>query len=269
MSGKGVVTGRYCVVIPAFEAANTIGEVVHRIKSQGFVVVVVDDGSHDQTSSIASAQGALVISHLRNQGKGCALRTGFEYALRARYDGVITMDSDGQHDPTEIPQLIRAGELQHASIVLGNRMANGAPMPWARRWINGLMSAVVSAMTRQWIPDSQCGFRFIRKEVLESVPLRAKRFEIETELLFGAALRQWKTVSVPVRSIYQNHQSHIQPVRETLRFLGLVLRYLLHPPTQGTPPGKAGGNGERSPREARSRWNPTRQGGGIHTPHSK
>ena len=221
------MSGRYCVVIPAFQAAKTIGEVVRGIKPQGFEIVVVDDGSSDRTAAVASEQGALVISHLRNQGKGSALRTGFEYALRSRYDGIITIDGDGQHDPTEIGALVHAGELQHAGIVLGNRMTNGEAMPRLRRWTNALMSAIVSALLRQRVPDSQCGFRFIRREVLENVPLRARHFEIETELLFGAAERRWKIISVPIRSIYRNQDSHIKPLRETVRFLGVILRHLV------------------------------------------
>ena len=221
------MNGRYCVVIPAFRASKTIGEVVRGVRLQGLTVVVVDDGSSDQTAAIASEQGALVISHLRNQGKGRALRTGFEYALRTGYDGVITMDSDGQHDPMEIPQLIRAGELQHAGIVLGNRLTDGVLMPRARRWTNEVMSRVVSVMARQHIPDSQCGFRFIRKEVLASVSLRTRRFEIETELLLAAARHRWKIISVPVSTIYQDRLSHIQPVIDGVRFLSLVIRHCL------------------------------------------
>ncbi|MBI3996503.1 MAG: glycosyltransferase family 2 protein [Candidatus Omnitrophica bacterium] len=219
--------GRYCVVIPAYDAAATITEVIRRVRQQGLPVVVVDDGSRDHTAALASKEGALVISHLRNEGKGCALRTGFEYALRSHYDGVITMDSDGQHDPSDIPQLIRAAEVQHAGMVLGNRMANGALMPPVRKRTNQLMSRVISVVTRQRIPDSQCGFRLVRKEVLQDVPLRAKRFEIESEMLFGAAARRWKIISIPVKTIYaEHHRSHIRPVRETLRFLGALLRYL-------------------------------------------
>lgn len=222
------MNGKYCAVIPALDAAKTIGEVVRRIKEQGLSVVVVDDGSRDRTAAVAAEHGALVISHLRNQGKGSALRTGFEYALRSRYDGVVTLDSDGQHDPSDTPQLIHAGERQHAGIVVGNRLTNGATMPPARRLANRVMSGIVSAVVRQDIPDSQCGFRFIRREVLEQVPLRAKHFEIETELLCAAARYHWKIVSVPVRAIYHTpHASHIRPVRDMLRFLGVILRHLL------------------------------------------
>lgn len=221
------MNGRYCVVIPALNTATTIGVLVRRVKHLGFDVIVVDDGSRDQTAAVASGQGALVISHLRNKGKGRALRTAFEYALRSGYEGVITMDSDGQHDPKDILPLVRAGELQHAGIAVGNRLTEGAPMPPVRWWTNHLMSAIVSAVARQSIADSQCGFRFIRAEVLSDVSLRARRFDLETELLFGAAVRRWKIVSVPIRSIYRHHESHIRPLHDGLRFLKVVLRHLV------------------------------------------
>jgi glycosyltransferase involved in cell wall biosynthesis len=217
---------RYCVVIPAFQAAKTIGDLVARVKPQGLGVIVVDDGSHDATAAISSAQGALVISHVTNQGKGSALRTGFEHALRSGYDGIVTLDSDGQHDPAEIPQLIRAGEVQHAGLVIGNRMTDGRAMPRVRRWTNEVMSAIVSALVRQSIPDSQCGFRFIRRELLQDVPLRGQRFEIETELVLAAAARRWKIISVPIRVIYGDHASHIQPLRDAVRFAGVLLQHV-------------------------------------------
>ena len=220
--------GRYCVVIPAFNASATIRPLVHAIKGQGLDAMVIDDGSHDQTAALASSEGALVISHLRNVGKGRALRTGFEHALRAQYDGVITMDSDGQHDPSDIPQLIQEGERQHAGITLGNRLTSEGSMPVVRRFTNRLMSLIVSTLARQRIPDSQCGFRFIRKEVLSDVPLRSRCFEIETELLCRAAVRRWKIISVPIRTIYaQDQPSYIRPIRDALRFLSVVLRHAL------------------------------------------
>ncbi len=220
---------RYCVIIPALNAARSIGDVVQQIKRQGLPVVVVDDGSRDQTAAIAAQQGALVISHLRNEGKGRALRTGFDYAIRSQYDGVVTLDSDGQHDPQEILRLIREGETQHAGMVIGNRMLTGVSMPRARHWTNVMMSRFISVLSRQRIPDSQCGFRVIRKEVLISVPLRARRYDLETELVLGAAHRRWKIISVPIRTIYPTHHvSHIQPVPDTFRFFFLVLRHLCH-----------------------------------------
>lgn len=221
------MSGRYCVIIPAFEVAETIGALVQQVKEKGYPVIVVDDGSRDRTAAAAATAGAIVISHLKNRGKGNALQSGFSYALRSQFDGVITMDSDGQHDPEEIPHLIREGELQHAGLVLGDRMSNGASMPAKRRLANRLMSRLVSFAIRQQIADTQCGFRMIRRELLQDIPVRAKRFEAETELLCKAALRRWKIISVPVRSIYHNERSHIHPWRDGLRFVATLLRTLI------------------------------------------
>lgn len=219
--------GRYCVIIPAYQAAKTIGPVVARVKATGLPIVVVDDGSRDDTAAVASQQGALVISHLRNQGKGLALRTGFDYAVRTGFDGVVTFDSDGQHDAADIAALVRAGEVQHAGLVLGNRMGAPGPMPPLRQRTNRLLSQIVSWLAKQPIPDSQSGFRFVRKEVLETIRLVARRYEIETELLVKAARRRWKIISVPVASIYHSdHHSHIRPLRDTARFAGLIVHLL-------------------------------------------
>ncbi len=215
------------MVIPAFNAARTIGPVIRGVRRQGLEVVVVDDGSQDATAETASAAGAVVISLLANQGKGAALRAGFAHALRAGCDGVITMDSDGQHDPSDLARMVHAADWQHAGLVLGNRMANGDVMPRLRRWTNRAMSGLLSRLARQPIPDSQCGLRLIRREVLQDVRLRTSRFEIESELLLASAARRWKIVSVPVRTIYAREPSHIRPVWDTLRFLGLVLRVMV------------------------------------------
>ncbi len=219
---------RYCVVIPAYNAGKTIGELVRSIKDQGLPVVVVDDGSTDNTAAVAAQHRALVISHLRNHGKGQALRTGFEHALRAKYEAVVTMDSDGQHHPEDIPKFIQAAERQHAGIVVGNRMGSAA-MPPVRRCTNRLMSHIVSRLSRQEIPDSQCGFRLIHREVLATVPLRSRHYEIETELLLAASRRQWKTISVPIQTTYNGQVSYIRPLQDTVRFFMFLVRFLLQP----------------------------------------
>lgn len=222
--------GRYCVIIPAYQAEATITDLVRRARQQDIAVIVVDDGSVDDTVALATKAGAFVISHLRNEGKGKALRTGFDYALRTGFDGIVTMDSDGQHDPDEISALIRAGEVQHAGLVLGNRLhAAPAGMPLLRRLTNRLMSRLISMWVRQPIQDSQCGFRLLRRELLQAIsPLSAMRYDIESEIILAAAAKRWKIISVPVKSIYdpQRHRSHIRPLRDAWRFLGLLLRRL-------------------------------------------
>jgi len=218
---------RPCVLIPSYNAASTIGALVTSIKPLGVDVIVVNDGSEDRTAQVAADAGALVIGHVRNRGKGAALRTGFAFTLDAGYDAVVTLDSDGQHDPREIPHLLETARcLESEGIVLGHRLANGAVMPTARRWTNRLMSWIVSTMTRQSIPDSQCGFRVIPARALQHLTLTTNQFELETELLFAAAKHGWRIHSVPIRTIYDHHASHIRPFSDGLRFVRLVMRYL-------------------------------------------
>ena len=218
---------RACVVIPAYNAERTLEALFERLKPLGLDTVLVNDGSTDRTAQIAVTAGALTISHVSNRGKGSALKTGFAYALRAGYELVITMDSDGQHDPGEIPKLLEAAADPNARIVIGHRALEAERMPLLRRWTNRMMSAVISALTRQRIPDSQCGFRGIRREALQTLPLSGRRFDLESELLLAAARRGWPIVSVPIRTIYEAHPSHIRPVLDGLRFVRLVMWYLL------------------------------------------
>jgi glycosyltransferase involved in cell wall biosynthesis len=224
-SGTGAASPGYLVVIPAFNCAGTIAGLVRALRAQGLDVLVVDDGSTDQTARAAAAEQALVISHLGNQGKGRALRSAFERAARGAWRGVVTMDADGQHDPADVPRLISAGEEQHAAIVLGNRMGDLRRIPPARRWTNRVMSGLVSMFARQRIPDSQCGLRLIRREALAALRLRACRFEAESELILEAARHRLKIVSVPVRAIYDGRPSHIRPLGDTWRFLGVLARH--------------------------------------------
>lgn len=217
---------RACVVIPAYNAAKTLGPLMRQIRQMGLDAVVVDDGSTDETARIASDAGTLVISHLGNQGKGTAIRTGFAFALQAGYDAVVTLDSDGQHDPGDIPRLLEAVSHSRAALVVGNRLRDDAAMPRVRRWTNRLMSWIVSAVSRQRIPDSQCGFRAIRREALSTLQLSCRRFDVESEVLLDAARRGWTIASVPVRTIYNGHASHIRPVQDGVRFVRLIARYL-------------------------------------------
>ncbi|MBI3087590.1 MAG: glycosyltransferase family 2 protein [Candidatus Omnitrophica bacterium] len=218
---------RACVVIPAYNAADTLEPLVRQIKAMGLDVVVVNDGSTDRTAQAMTEAGTMLISHLANEGKGAALRSGFAFAVAAGYDAVVTMDSDGQHGPADLPPLLDAAAQSGAGIVVGDRMSSGAPMPLARRWTNRVMSCLVSALTRQRIPDSQCGLRVIRRDVLAAVRLRTRRFEIESEVLLAAARAGWAIDSVPIRAIYDRHRSHIRPLQDGVRFLRLIVRYLL------------------------------------------
>ncbi len=215
---------RGCVIIPAYNEEMTIGPVVREIKAKGLDCVVIDDGSSDKTRQVAENEGAYVISHPRNYGKGASLNDGFRYSLNRNYDYVITMDGDGQHNPDEIDNFLKAAEKGDTQIVLGNRMCNPKDMPLIRRLTNRFMSLLISSIVHQKLPDSQCGFRLIKSEVLKVIVCTATKYEIESEVIIRAARAGFKIKSIPIRSIYKGEKSQIRPVADTLRFIAFILK---------------------------------------------
>jgi len=213
-----------CVLIPAYNEAGAIGRLIKTIKEFGFDVMVVDDGSTDATSDIARSAGALVIRHDVNKGKGVSIQEGIRYALANSYNAMVIMDGDGQHKPEEIHQFIQKADEKKSSFITGNRMRNTAGMPVIRLITNRVMSAVISAICRQHIPDTQCGFKFIRRDALEKLNLSSSRYDIETEILIEAAMSGIKIDSIPIRTIYQREESKIRPVIDTLRFMRLLIK---------------------------------------------
>jgi glycosyltransferase involved in cell wall biosynthesis len=219
------VSGAFAV-IPAKDAAGTVGGVIAGLRRSvpDIEVVVVDDGSADGTAEAARAAGAIVLRHSRNRGKGAALETGFDEALRRGASSVLTLDADGQHDPQAAPSLLAA--LDQADLVIGSRGADRTGMPWIRKVTNDVTTWWVSRLAGSRIEDSQSGYRAVRAAVLRAVRPRSRRFEYESELLIGAARAGFRIVPVPVPTLYNAPGSHIDPFADTLRFIRLVLRHL-------------------------------------------
>lgn len=216
---------KICVIIPAFNEEKNIRWLVFSLKENGYSVVVVDDGSSDATSAEAASAGAEVLRNGVNQGKGASLIRGFSYIKNGGFDGIIVMDGDGQHLPGDIPALLLpAGDGK--CMVVGNRMAKPGEMPFARWLTNKFMSLLLSCLTRQRIPDSQCGFRFIPSATLRKMKLSCSNYEIESEMLLAAGRSGCKILSVPVRSVYRGTKSQIDPLVDTVRFFRFIWRQL-------------------------------------------
>lgn len=220
----GTAMEKTCVLIPSYNEAKTIGGIVKLLVGRGLTVYVVDDGSVDNTASEASRQGAKVIRNSKNMGKGAALRKGFEGILAGVYDSVIIMDGDDQHDVTDIAHLIKKMRETGAGIVIGNRMLDTSSMPYIRIAVNSLMSNIISKLAGQYMPDTQCGFRLIRREVLERIVLRSDRYEIESEMILKAAKKGFRIESIPVKTVYKGQKSKINPVFDTIRFIAFLIR---------------------------------------------
>ncbi len=217
---------RTCVIIPTYNEAKGIGRLVKEIRLQNLDVLVVDDGSSDNTSQIAKDGGAIVLRNEKNQGKGASLIKGFNYALTNEYDAVITMDGDGQHLPEDIPYFMRLAKYSDSAIFIGNRMQKIKNMPLVRLITNRFMSWFLSCLAKQRIPDTQCGFRLLKKEVLKRVNLVTSKYETESEILIKSSRLGFKIESVPIKSIYTHEISQINPFIDTLRFIRLIIKEL-------------------------------------------
>lgn len=212
------------ILIPAYNESEHIGDLIRKLRSMDFRPIVIDDGSKDNTAEIAAKSGAKVIRHDKNMGKGAALRTGFSAILDSDYDAALIMDGDAQHSPADISKLIATAEKDSNALILGNRMYNAPNMPLARKLTNRFMSFLVSLICGQTIPDSQCGFRLIRKDILKKITIESYRFEVESEILVKASAAGVKIISVPIETLYGTEFSQINPFWDTCRFIYFLLR---------------------------------------------
>ena len=213
-------------IIPAYSEARFIAKVARQAMQYVKAVWVIDDGSSDSTASEAEAAGAKVIRHSKNLGKGAALKTGLKHA--ARDDDAsffLFLDGDGQHDPSDIPAFFEAINHSRAELMVGNRMSNPKSMPRVRRWTNQFMSWQIGKICKMPLPDSQCGFRLVRKELLPILLAAKDRFEFESETIILAAHQGFRIGSVPIRTIYTDQRSKIRPIRDTIRYIRLMCKY--------------------------------------------
>ena len=219
---------KVCVLIPSVNEESTIKNVVTELKRLGCEVLVVDDGSTDNTGKIASENGARIIRHAKNMGKGASLKDGFSFLSKnTDCDNVITMDADGQHNPKDIQKFIDHVKNHECDLVIGSRMKKTKNMPPMRFLTNRLMSFLVSLMCGQRIPDTQCGYRLIKRNVLEKLDLKFDNFEVESEILIKASRNKFKIDSIPIETIYRGEASRINPVIDTFRFLVFLIKILL------------------------------------------
>ena len=245
------VRSQTAAVIPAYQDEKHIGDITRRTRERLDHVLVVDDGSTDQTEQCAREAGAEVIVHAQNQGKGEAIKTGLTHWLGAanpsgsgqdrQITWVVLLDSDGQHLPEEIDRfLLAAGSVTRPTFFIGNRMKDVARMPLVRRVVNRYMSNQISRvcgqkipdtqngyrmLDRQLIPDTQCGYRMLDQQLIPELLGGGDRFDYETEVLIIASRKGYRIESVPITTVYTDQVSKIRPVRDAVRFFKLMWRY--------------------------------------------
>lgn len=214
---------RILALVPAYNEQNQIGQVVCGVLAQGLPVLVVDDGSTDNTAARAESAGATVLRQGKNQGKGVALRRGFAWALDQGYEAILTLDGDNQHDPAEISLFLETAEREPYDLIIGAR--NFDDMPWTRYTMNVLGRWTFSWLMGQPMPDNQSGYRWLSPRLAEATLAGEEEgYEFEVEMIVICLRRGYRLGWVPIRTIYNEEPSHINHVKHVFQYARLLWR---------------------------------------------
>jgi glycosyltransferase involved in cell wall biosynthesis len=217
--------GGICVVIPAYNEGRAIREVLEQAKGSGLEILVVDDGSSDETAELAEATGVHLVRHGTNRGKGVAIRTAISWVLEHGFEAALFMDADGQHAPEEIGLFSRQWEETGADLILGSRMHDNSAMPWVRKVSNRFSSFLISVLAGTRVTDSQSGYRLLSARLLERLRNSGGAgFDFESEMIVDTVRAGLGYAEVPIRCIYGTETSHYHPVKDSAQFVGLVVR---------------------------------------------
>lgn len=209
-------------LIPAYNEAARIEAVIAGTRAH-LPVLVVDDGSADDSAAVAEAAGATVLRQRQNQGKGAALRAGFRWALERGYKAVLTLDADGQHDPAEIPDFLSKYAASQLDLIIGAR--DFSQIPPVRRLANRLGTWSFSWALGQPVLDNQSGYRLISRRLMEATLASDEQgFEFEVDMIVICVQRGFNLAWVPIRTIYGDEASHINPLKHTINFARVVLQ---------------------------------------------
>ena len=217
---------RIVAIIPALNAERTVPRVIEQARQHIEPVIVIDDGSTDRTGDVARAAGAIVLRHDANRGKGAALRTGFGWARENGYDGVITLDADGQHLPSEIPKFLQERAVGGEDLIIGGRSHLFGQMLPRRRNANRFSAWCIAKCSGVPITDSQSGFRFYSARLIDGIDLRTDGFDMESEVIVRAGRRGYRIVTIPIELGFVDglSTSHYKPLADTLRIAWTVTR---------------------------------------------
>lgn len=219
------------IVVPAHNEKEKIKEVISDLKSHGFNdILVVDDGSTDQTGLIADAAGAVVIRHIINRGLGAALGTGFEYARRLDYDCLVTFDGDGQHQAKYLQNLISPIRNNQCDVVVGSRfLKKDSSLPAGRFLVNYVSNIATWLLYGVWTSDTLSGLRAFNREAISKINLKTDKMEVSNEFFWEIKRNNLKFAEVPIECLYtdysQKHSHNFVSLSHTISIgKGMLLR---------------------------------------------
>ncbi len=223
------------LILPAFNEATVIGPVLKKIKASlknlpvKTQMVVINDGSTDQTTSVVKKQNIKVLTHQINRGLGAALGTGLEYAKQVKADFAITMDSDGQHNPKDIQTVLKPLTNNQADIVIGSRLLKSqSSMPLLRQLNNKAFNLLTLSLFGVYTTDSLSGFRGFNKKAIQNIKLKTERMEVSNEFFNEIKRHQLKFTEVPIKVIYTKYsiQKGVKPGNIFAIIFRIILRIL-------------------------------------------
>jgi glycosyltransferase involved in cell wall biosynthesis len=227
---------RACAIVPAYNAAETVGGVVDGLRAALCVpILVVDDGSDDGTSAVAEARGAVAIRHERNRGKGVAICTGLARAARDGMNVAVTVDADGQH-PSESARAVLIGSDDPRALVLGVRNLEHDGAPKRNRFGNGVSNFFLSHFAGRPLKDTQCGLRRYPVDETLGLGARARGFAFEGEVVLRALAAGLALVEVPIAVVYppeKERRTHFRGVLDPARIVLAVVRTVIELRLQG------------------------------------
>ena len=217
---------KIALVIPTYNCGNYLPELFNQVKEViSFEnIIFINDGSTDNTNEILKSLNCNFISHVNNSGKGRAIQLGIKFAIEKKYDFIITMDADLQHSPSDLNKFIEIVKKNNFDFAIGNRDKSLKNMPFFRYFSNVITSFLVSLRINLKIPDSQCGFRMYRIDKLKNMPSLSNGYEFETEILIWGAKNNFKIISVPIKTIYNNSISSMTHFKTTINFIKTLLK---------------------------------------------
>lgn len=219
------------ILVPAFNEEKTIGKVIDKLKAEGYSsIVVINDGSVDNTEKISKESGAIVLRHIINRGLGGALGTGISYAKKEKAKFVVTFDADGQHEAQDIARLVRYMVKKRKDVVIGSRLINPKGMPLIRRIGNWGFNIITYILFGVWTTDSQSGLRCFNRKAVEKIQIKTNRMEVSSEIIKEVGDKKLKFGEIPIRAIYTDYslekgQSSINGIKILFK---LILRRLMN-----------------------------------------
>jgi glycosyltransferase involved in cell wall biosynthesis len=190
-------------VIPEFNEERSIGKVVRETRKYVDRVIVSDDGSKDRSGEEAEKNGALVLRHIINMGKGFSMRTGCDKAFLMGADFIVTLDGDGQHAPGDIPKLVGTLRKEKLDIVLGSRYLK-TEMPVTKQLGNWLLSSASRIFFGVDVKDTQCGFKAFTRQAYGKIRWDSRNYSVESEIIMRTGKEKLKYKEIPIRTIYQD-----------------------------------------------------------------